>query len=173
MVNAKRIVEQISNIAIILVCGVLCWTYLTRKTLKFAGGQSDSNGEQLVGFTLPAFTGYTWQSHPETLVLVLRVGCHYCQDSMPFYRKLNDLEKSNHLRAHLLVVMPDSKQGEDKDLESNGLSIDGVFNQSLGPMRVTGTPTLLLADPRGRIEQAWVGELSAQSELEVIAKAEK
>ena len=92
---------------------------------------------------------------------------------MPFYRRLNDLEKEHDLHAHLLVVMQEEKQAEDGNLEANGLTIDRVSNEPLAAIKVTGTPTLTLADAQGRIEKAWVGELSPQSEEEVVAAVEK
>ena len=173
MTAIKRVIEQVTNIAIVIVCVLLCWSYLTKRNVKSANGRPGISSEQLVGLTLPTIPGYSWGSQPETLVMAIRVGCHYCADSMPFYMKLNDLERSNHLRAHLLVVMQEGKQAADQELNSDGLKIDRAFNQSFGPLKVTGTPTLMLANAQGRIVKGWVGELSPQGEREVIAAVGK
>ena len=101
--------------------------------------------------------------------MVLRKGCHFCEASFPFYRQLNDLEKGNSLRAHLLVVMPNDKDAGASELKSAGLTVDGVFDQSLDSVKVSGTPTLLLVDAQGRIAQAWIGKLSSQREKNVIS----
>ena len=44
-----------------------------------------------VGDRLPAFDGIDWAAHESTLVLALRKGCHFCENSMPFYRRLRTL----------------------------------------------------------------------------------
>lgn len=173
MVNTRRTVELITNIAILLVCGVLIWSYLARKTLKLNDVRSDASGENMVGTSLPALSGYSWASHPHTLTLFLRVGCHYCEDSMPFYRSLNELDKNGRLSSHLLTVMQDGMHTEDAYLEAHGLRLDRVFSEPFEPLKVSGTPTLLLVNARGRIEKAWVGQLSPQAEKEVIAAVEK
>ena len=53
--------------------------------------------------------GHAWRS-PLTLVLGLRLGCPYCEASMPFYRRLTQLERSGRLRAHITAVFPDTNQ---------------------------------------------------------------
>jgi hypothetical protein len=65
---------------------------------------------RLEGHTLPPLPGYRWGDHQKTLVLAIRKGCHFCEDSLPFYKRLSDLEKSNTLHAHVLAVMPDARE---------------------------------------------------------------
>jgi TRAP-type C4-dicarboxylate transport system permease small subunit len=42
MFGARKIIDVVTNIAILVVCGLLCWTLITHKTLNlrsiFAGG---------------------------------------------------------------------------------------------------------------------------------------
>lgn len=169
MADLKRVLEQATNVAIIVVCGIICWSYLTGHFALFAGKRPIVGTEQLVGLTLPAMPGYSWRSQPETLVVAIRVGCHYCADSMPFYRKLIELERGRRLKAHLLIAMQEDKQAGDKELLSDGLNVDHVFGQSFRSLRVTGTPTLTLLDSHGRVNRVWVGELSPEGEQEVIS----
>ena len=125
------------------------------------------------GLTEPALSGYNYASHQGTLVLAIRKGCHYCDESMPFYKRLADLEKEQKLHAHLLAVMPDDQISSAGIFSSAGIKVDGVFGQQLESLNVSGTPTLLLLDTRGRVERAWVGELSSQGEQEVVAAAQR
>jgi hypothetical protein len=92
---------------------------------------------------------------------------------LPFYKQLGDLEKSNNLHAHVLAVMPDDRASGTSILQSGGVAVDGVFNQKLDSMKVTGTPTLLLLDANGRVARAWIGQLTARREKEVIAAAQE
>jgi hypothetical protein len=171
----KKMIEMTTNVAIIVVCGLLCWTVVAHKTLDLralTGAGREGVPPHLKGHTLPQLAGYRWGSHPETLVLALRGDCHYCIDSMPFYRRLSDLEKKS-LHAHLLVVMPNDPKSGAAALQSGGLTIDSVFDQPLEPIGVSGTPTLLLLDSDGRVTDAWGGQLTVQGENDVIAAVER
>lgn len=174
MVNVRRTVELISNVAIILVSGLLGWSYLAHKTLKISSSPSEVHqAVQLEGRTLPQLPSYSWGNHAQTLVLGLRVGCHYCAASLPFYKRLADLEKGNSLHSHILVVMPDVKESGTKELQSAGLTVDSIFNQPLDSIKVELTPTALLVDAHGVVKRAWVGELPPQNEKDLIAAVER
>ena len=168
----RKTVELITNIAIILVCGLLCWTFFTHKSLSF-GAASIANDPHLEGLMLPSLPGHRWNDHQKTLVVAIRKGCHYCEESLPFYKRLSGLEGSNGLHAHLLAVMPDNQTSGIQMLQSAGLTVDSVFNQPLDSIKVSGTPTLLLLDASGRIAKAWVGQLPPEDEKAVIAAAQR
>jgi len=171
--SVPKMVETVTNVAILAVCGLLCWTLLTHK--NFFSGAAPINAEttQLEGKMLPTLHGYHWGDHPGTLVLAIRRGCHFCEASLPFYKRLGDLEKKNALRAHVLAVMPDDQGSGAGALQSGGVAVEGIFNQPLDTINVSGTPTLLLLDTHGRVARAWVGQLTPQSENDVIVAAEK
>lgn len=52
-------------------------------------------------------------------------------------------------------------------MRAEGYSISVVRQVDLGPLGVDGTPTLLLADQEGKLQQKWVGKLSRSQEDEV------
>jgi hypothetical protein len=174
MADVRKITEIGTNIAILAVCCLIGWTIITHKSLDLRSVFAARAGEaQFDGRTLPALPGYRWADHEKTLVLAIRKGCHFCQDSLPFYKRLSELEKSNTLHAHLLAVMPDDPASGVAALQSGGVIAQGIFNQPLNSIQVSGTPTLLLLDRNGRVVKAWVGELTSQREREVIAASER
>ena len=126
----------------------------------------------LVGPTLAPLPGYSWSSYPKTLVIAIRKGCPYCDASMPFYRQLGEQEKSNVLRAHVLVVMPNDASYGSSLLRKNDVEVQGIFGQELEALNVSGTPTVLLLDSSGRIEREWIGQLTPRGEKEVMNAAE-
>jgi hypothetical protein len=69
--------------------------------------------------------------------------------------------------------MPDDQDSATKELQSGGVAVDGVFNQPLNSIQVSGTPTLLLLDAKGRVAKAWVGQLTPQGEKRLITAVEK
>jgi hypothetical protein len=133
----------------------------------------ESEEGSLVGQTLAPLSGYSWSSHPETLVIAVRRGCPYCVASLPFYRQLGEQEKSNKLRAHVLLVMPDDTSTGSGLLRNADVEAQGIFGQGLDALRVPGTPTVLLLDSSGRIEREWIGELTPSGEKDVINAAEE
>jgi hypothetical protein len=169
----KSFLERLVNIAIVLVCCFLAWTFITQKRLPFGSSLSAIEEARLQGQTLPPLPSYKWGSRSETLVLAIRSGCHFCENSLPFYKHLSELEKSNAFRAHLLAVMPDDKDVASEILQSGGVTVESVFGQPLDSIKVSGTPTLLLLDAYGRVKKSWVGQLQPRQEEEVIAAAER
>jgi len=101
----------------------------------------------------------------------MRTGCHFCAESLPFYKHLGEMERSNALQAHLLAVMPDEKEFGAKYLKDAGVTVDAVFGQSPDSIKVSGTPTLMLIDSKGRVQHAWIGKQSPQGEQEIISAA--
>jgi hypothetical protein len=56
---------------------------LTRYAESYRAPRAVAAGDHLAN--LP---GIDWSQHRRTLLLVLNTGCHFCQDSVPFYQKL-------------------------------------------------------------------------------------
>jgi hypothetical protein len=146
-------------------------SYTPAPTSKRQARESEEVG--IVSRTLAPLPGYSWSSNPKTLVIAIRKGCPYCDVSMPFYRQLGELEKSNVLRAHVLVVMPNDASYGSSLLRKNDLEVQGIFGQKLDALKVSGTPTVLLLDSSGRIERVWIGLLAPQGEKEVMSAAEE
>ncbi|MFZ3245213.1 MAG: redoxin family protein, partial [Candidatus Acidiferrales bacterium] len=119
--------------------------------------------------TLPMLPGYGWQSNPQSLVLAIRKGCHFCEASMPFYRKLYDLEKSNALKAKMIAVLPDSATDAFEVLSTQNLPMPFISGANLSSLSVSGTPTLILVDRNGKVEKTWVGQLNSAGEESVLA----
>lgn len=133
----------------------------------------DSEEGGVIGQTLPPLSGYRWSSYPETLVIAVRRGCPYCDASLPFYRQLGQQQKTNMLRAHVLLVMPDDASFGSSLLRKADVDIQGIFGQGLDTLKVSGTPTVLLIDSNGRIEREWVGELTPNGEKDVMNAAQQ
>lgn len=166
----KKAFEVGANLAIILVCCLLAWKVFSRNSKPSSLGDSST---QLQGEVIPPFPGHSWISHRKTLVLAIRRGCHFCEASLPFYRKLISLENADKLRAHVIAILPDNRESGSAFLYHEGIQVDGIFDQPLGNLKISGTPTLLLVDSNGRVAQAWVGQLTAEGESDVIAAAER
>ena len=121
-----------------------------------------------VGKSAIALEAYPWRSNRATLVLAIRVGCHYCEDSLPFYRRLITLEQSHETQAHILAVFPDDQSSIQNAYGSDLAGIQVVPSVNFRKFGVVGTPTLALVDAAGLVRQVWAGELSFEGQAAVL-----
>ncbi len=98
----------------------------------------------------------------------MRSGCVYCEQSVSFYRRLVDMQRTGLLHVAILAVLPDDETTSDNLLRIDGLSVPHVSRVHLPEIKVSRTPTLVLLDERGRVVETWIGLLSPGKENEVL-----
>lgn len=157
--------EVIGNTVIICVGLLIGYTVIKDRYLS---SDSRHNSSVRVPDHLPKTGLVEWAQREPTLVLFLKKGCHFCEESMPFYRKLNQLHDSNQFKAALISIFPDEAKATSEYLKANGLSVQGVPNISLPTLGIPGTPALLLVDRNGKVLKSWLGRLSNAQETDVI-----
>jgi hypothetical protein len=101
---------------------------------------------------------------PATLVMFLREGCRYCNESMDFYKRLSGQPR----RAKLLVAGRESVEKLTSYVNDQGFRPDGFTSIGGRSVKVAGTPTLLLVSPDRTIKAVWRGKLDAGAEAEVV-----
>ena len=165
--------ELLVNITVI-VLGAAVLFFLV-KTYRATRNTSAALQEPRAGDQLPAIPGVDWKANDRTLVLALKKGCHYCEDSMPFYRQLAQLSEQNALKANLVAVFPDSSADVDAIVKADHLALRTVSRVPLDTLKIPGTPTIFLADRSGKIIQDWIGVLSDEQQQQLLAllQAEK
>jgi len=160
----KNKIEVIANLTIILLAVVIGSIFVKD---RFFGPGLQMN-EVKAGDNLTHLDGWDWSAHDRTLMLVLRKGCHFCEDSVPFYQRLVATQREDGSTAALIAVFPDSEDAAKEVIRSQGLEIRALPGVSLEGLKVSGTPTLLLVDKSGTVLNAWIGVLSPRQELEVM-----
>ncbi|MGB8771194.1 MAG: hypothetical protein WCC92_16360 [Candidatus Korobacteraceae bacterium] len=165
----KERLEMVANIVVIVVACIIGGYFLKERLAP----PKPLAPSLKAGDHLPGLAAYDWKAHDHTLVLALRKGCHFCEDSMPFYRKLANLEESNRIDAHLVAVFPDDASTVQQLVQKEQLPLQALPGVALDRMKVAGTPTLILVDQQGRVSKVWEGELAATGEEEVIAAISK
>jgi len=103
----------------------------------------------------------------QTLVVVLQQGCGYCAASMPFYRKLAQAVEGSP-RRHLTAILPQDIATGKRYLASNNVPIADVRQAALRSIDTPYTPTLLLLDRNSTVQRVWIGQLSPESEQQVL-----
>ena len=188
-IKVTRLVTTASNLSIVLLAltatTVLVKNYLLRspavndtatslaaKATSAPQNVSQSAADRTRGpiaGTNVALPGFDWSGSNKTVVLALSSKCHFCSESAPFYQRLND-EVAQLRDARLIAVFPQEVDEAKQYLSALGVKIEDVRNASLNSIGVNGTPTLVIIDSKGRIEQSWVGKLSPEREAEVISR---
>jgi thioredoxin-related protein len=163
--------ELLVNIGVI-VLGAAVLFFLV-KTYRATQSNSQTPPGPQIGDQLPAIAGVDWKSGDRTLILVLRKGCHYCEESMPFYRRLAQMAEQKELKANLVAVFPDKSADVEDIVKAQNLSVKTVPGVSLSSLKVPGTPTMILADGSGRVLQDWIGELTEQQQKQVLDTLQK
>lgn len=160
----KARLELLSNVVIIVV-GIV-WAYVMGFNYFIPMIRSQLRLRD--GARLVAIRDIDWSHHDATLVLVLRVGCPYCEQSMPFYRELANMERSGNTAVHVVAAFPDDPAAVQRYMQAHQLDIESV-RVNLGEIGITGTPTLLVVDRGGHLLRKWVGALSGAGEKEVLS----
>ncbi len=121
------------------------------------------------GDHLAGIPGIDWSGHRRTLVLALNSGCHYCQDSAPFYQKLAQAERPDGDALEIVAVFPNDPEAVRQIMKQEGLTIRSIPAVSPEKLGIVSVPTLLLVDREGRVERSWVGLLTPRQELDVLS----
>ncbi len=164
----KSPLDTAANIAIILVCAIAAVVLVRNQFFpaRPAGGPPQvEKGEQFA-----ALKGAVPAGASRALVVAVSPTCHYCNDSLPFYKHLVDERNSKGSAVKFIAAVPseDSKAPETAKFTSAGVTPDNVVHLDFSTIKVPGTPTLLLVDNNGKVLNVWVGKLDEGSEKEVL-----
>jgi Rhodanese-like domain len=112
-------------------------------------------------------SGVDWKEAHHTLILAISTDCHFCSESAPFYRRLLQEKGGNGWRA--VAVFPQDIAMAKDYVQSKGYPVSEVRQEDFATLGVSATPTLILVDQQGKVQQEWIGRLSASEEKDVAA----
>jgi thioredoxin-related protein len=166
----KSTLDTVANIAIIVVC-VIAAVVLIRNQFfppqaRVPGAQAQvEKGERFdqLKAVMPAGSN-------RALVVAVSPTCHFCNDSMPFYKKLIDQRNQQGSQVKVIAAVPneEAKAEESQKFASAGASPDGMVHMDFSTIKVPGTPTLLLVDNDGKVLNVWVGKQDKKGEKEIL-----
>lgn len=164
----KRI-EFAANVAIIVVAillgVVLVRNYLFRSPTptQIPAVAGIETGTKL------SLSGVDWNTSKRTLVMALSTECHFCTESAPFYQRLAQ-ERARNLNLRLIAVFPQKSQESLEYLKGLAVNVDDVRQSELASLGVSGTPTLILLNNQGVVEDTWRGKLNGDREGDVLRR---
>jgi thiol-disulfide isomerase/thioredoxin len=160
--------DKIANVSIIVAVAVFLVVTVHREFFKPAAPMSpDRTGKALVGKTL-AVPGLQFPRPHNVILLAVSTQCHFCKDSLPFYKELAAKAQG---KADIVAVLPQQPPEAQAFFKQADVAVSQVISAGLGSEGVTGTPTLILIDATGKVEAVWVGKLDVQQQQEVLSRA--
>jgi len=160
----KARLEVATNIAVLVAVAVFL-VFFGRQEYERHHISARPVHTSLVGQKI-ALPGVQFAPKSRTLLLAISTTCHFCKDSEPFYQQL---AMSNHGQVKVIAVLPQPLAEAHTYVQSSIAPSIQVVSSRLDSIGVTGTPTVLLLDGAGKVQQAWVGKLNEQSQKEVRA----
>ncbi len=159
--------ELAANLLIIIAAALLIGVVVQRYFFSGTTANQQARAQPSVGSKLNV-ADVNFSSQPKTLILALQTGCHFCNESAPFYKRL--IENTQNKNVKLVAVFPTSIEESKAHLNELGLINLEVKRSPLDNIQVSGTPTLILTNEKGEITDYWVGKLTPDKETEVINK---
>jgi rhodanese-related sulfurtransferase/thioredoxin-related protein len=113
-----------------------------------------------------SFPDSTWEKGQKSLLLFLQSDCQYCTKSANFY---GDIAKETaHTSDTKIVAVFSEKDSRFADyLKESDLQNLETRKASFAKMGVDGTPTLVLVNDNGVVQNIWKGMLSPKKQNEV------
>ena len=164
MLRRLRTRPELAAYAIVITVSVILGVFIGKTYLV---GASSNRLNALEG-TKFQLAGVDWQKSERTVVLGLRIGCGYCEDSAEFYRALS--EQCRLKKVRLIAVAPNLVSESQQYLKELGVTVDEVRQSELPPLGVMRTPTLVLVDNGGVVSRIWLGKLSPANQQDVFTQ---
>jgi hypothetical protein len=116
--------------------------------------------------------GADWQSAPMSVVLQISSTCHFCNESMPFYRQMMAARQSAAAKVPVIVASADAVAVMQKHLADQQVSVDKVLHSRLEGFGSI-TPTVYIVDSKGLVKRVFVGELDSSGQKELLSIVER
>jgi hypothetical protein len=165
---AKRI-ELVANLAIIVVATLLAVVLVRSYLLRRPSATQTTATSGIRAGTNLSLPGVDWSANGQTLVMALSTQCHFCTESAPFYQRLAQ-ERAKNPNLRLIAVFPQATPEGQEYLKGLGVNVDDVRQSKLESLGVSGTPTLIMANNQGIVEDSWRGRLTGDKEAEVLRR---
>lgn len=156
--------DRIANIAVI--AAVVVFLILVGRIELFRHTPvSPGSAEALIGKTV-SIPGVHFPVGQDTLLLGLSSTCHFCKDSLPFYRQLIAQAQG---RINIVAVLPQPQSEAEAFVRESGLTGIKVVSAPLASVGVYGTPTLLLVDDASKVKSVWIGKQDDAGQQRILA----
>jgi hypothetical protein len=163
--RSMSLLEKVTNLAVLATCVAVGGDALHRHFVE-----SRAPSPYQVGERLKDTPGLALSRAGRTLIIMTASTCHFCDDSMPFMRKLTGL--AEQVGTRVVGVSVEDQATNGAYLRGHGVSVDAVIPLKDNGLRAQPTPTLLLVRKDGTVISAWRGKLDNAGEQKVFSAIE-
>ena len=168
--KTKSTLDTVANIAIIIVCAIAAFILVRNHFFNPNQAGGPRPPEIKAGETYAALGQLVPSGAERALVVAVSPTCHFCEESMPFYKRLVDErnQKGSNVKVIAAVPREEAKAEEAQKMASAGVNPDGVVVLDFNSVKVLGTPTILLVDNQGEVHEVWVGKQPDSGEKDIL-----
>jgi len=149
--------ETYTNVAVLLVALAALSTFALNHFVKAPPPSIRAGLERGVRFG--AIRSLDYRNNKQTLLIALNTNCSYCRDSLPFYRKLalaNDLSEK---KLRIVALFPNKSEEVERYIKENDFRLDTISDVEFSSLKISGTPSMILVDNNGAVNDFWIGKL--------------
>jgi thioredoxin-related protein len=169
--NNRSTLDTVANVAIILVCAIAAFILIRNNFFNKPQAGGPRPPEAAVGEQYDDLRKVVPAGADRALVVAVAPTCHFCTESMPFYKRLVDERNQKGSKTKVIAAVPQeaAKAEEQKTMQSAGVNPDALVVMDFKNIKVPGTPTILHVDSQGKILDVWVGKQDSSGEEKILA----
>lgn len=160
--RGSKILNRILNLALIITAvgfaGLLIQEYRPKAVVTPA--PAITRGTKLTSLNIKQTVT------EQVLLLALSSQCHFCSESAPLYRRITQEVVGKGIRV--VALLPQSEDEGREYLKSLRVAVDEVRQVNLLALSIYTTPTVLLLDRDGAVDDLWTGKLSTNMESTLL-----
>ena len=103
-----------------------------------------------------------------SLVLWIDSRCRYCTENMPLYREIAAISGTTDRSLRVVAAGIEPVATLSKYVADHGVAVDHISSIEPGKLRVRGTPTLILVNRAGIVEQVWGGYVQPERQRDLV-----
>jgi len=169
----KSTLDTVANIAIIVVCAIAAFVLIRQNFFNPNQQQAGQRPPEVkAGEQFDALRQVVPAGADRAMVVAFSPTCHFCTESMPFYKRLVEQRNQKGSNTKVIAAVPNdaAKAEEQKTMTSAGVQPDALVALNFQDIKVPGTPTILLVDNQGKVLDVWVGKQDSSGEEEILEK---
>lgn len=159
-----KYLDRVTNIAVLLA--VVVFIFSVGRDQFGRRSTRSTTANDFIGKTI-RLPGVQFPQGHDSLLLAISTTCHFCQESLPFYKEL--ATRANG-QVDVVAVLPQPQAEAEKFLEGASVHTTQVISAELNTLGVAATPTVLLVDSGGKVRNAWIGLLNEKQQHEVLSR---
>jgi len=164
--NLKTCLEVTTNMVVLLVAllvlGNFAWVHLAKRPMLHAENGLKKGGP----FSLIPSVDYG--KSPQTLVVALSARCEHCNESIPFFKRLLEVNAGKNDSTRIVIVFPEKAEEVRSYIAQQQLNISSIPGIDYKALNLPATPSVVLINSTGRILNFWIGTSSKDAENEIM-----